>query len=273
MKIENWQGRPAFTLIELMVVIAVIAILAAMLLPTLGQAKKQARHVHCLSNLKQWGINWMVYADDNDGSFPAGNTVGWARGEWVKALLDHYRRRPEILLCPLATARRGPGARENLVAEDSPAAVAYGGPRSCYEFPLPDPILGPGRRLLSSYGINNWVYDPPRDVTEIQGRPTRSNWRTFDVPAPTEIPLFADSMWRGGGPSHTDAPPSFNGRWAGADAEFHHFAIARHRKGINLVFFDGSARYSSARELWKMPWHRDFDVTHHTQVRFPNWMN
>jgi len=264
--------RCGFTLIELMVIMAVIAILAAMLLPALGQAKRKARSVHCLSNLKQWGVNWMVYADDNEGSFSAGNTVGWARGEWVKALAEHYGRKPEILLCPMATDRRGPGLGETLVAADSASAVLYGGPRSCYELPMDDPVSGPGRRLLSSYGINNWVYNPPPDVTHIQGRPTRWNWRTFNVPTPSDIPLFADAMWRGGGPRHGDAPPSFNGQWAGVDAEFHHFAMARHRNGINLVFFDGSARYSRVRDLWTMPWHREFDVTYQARLNFPDWM-
>ena len=266
-------NRAGFTLIELLVVIAVIAVIAGVLLPTLGQAKRTARSVQCLSNLKQWGVIWMVYADENEGSFSAGSTVGWARGEWARALSDHYKRKPDIMLCPVATDQRGLGVRETLVAVDSPSAVVYGGPRSCYELPLEDRTRGPGRPLLSSYGINNWVYNPPPDVTEIQGRPTRWNWRTFAVPMPTEVPLFGDSMWRGGGPRHNDQPPSFNGQWGGVGAEFYHFAIARHRRGINLVFFDGSARYTRARDLWKMPWHREFDVTHYARVRFPDWMN
>ncbi len=76
-------------------------------------------------------------------------------------------------------------------------------------------------------------------------------------------------MGRGTWPRHTDAPPSFNGQWIDFDREFHHFAIARHRQGIQMLFFDGSARYESARSLWRLPWHREFDVTYHTRSNFP----
>ena len=56
----------AFTLIELLVVIAIMAILAALLLPTLGKAKRSARSVECLSNLKQLQLAWQMYADDHN---------------------------------------------------------------------------------------------------------------------------------------------------------------------------------------------------------------
>jgi prepilin-type N-terminal cleavage/methylation domain-containing protein/prepilin-type processing-associated H-X9-DG protein len=62
-------GR-AFTLIELLVVIAIIAVLAAILFPVFAQAKAAAKAASCLSNMKQVGIAWQMYAGDHDDTMP-----------------------------------------------------------------------------------------------------------------------------------------------------------------------------------------------------------
>jgi len=63
--------RSAFTLLELLVVVAIIAILAALLLPTLAAAKSKAKRVTCLNNLKQINLAVVLYAGDNQDTLPA----------------------------------------------------------------------------------------------------------------------------------------------------------------------------------------------------------
>jgi prepilin-type N-terminal cleavage/methylation domain-containing protein len=94
-----------FTLIELLVVIAIIALLMAILMPALQRARNQARTVSCQALLKQWGIIWSMYCQDNNGYFSTGEGVGWARGEWIICLRDQYETKSNILRCPMATKR------------------------------------------------------------------------------------------------------------------------------------------------------------------------
>ena len=64
------RRRGAFTLIELLVVVSIIALLIAMLLPSLSKAKDQARSIKCLVNLRNIGIAVLVYAQDNNNYLP-----------------------------------------------------------------------------------------------------------------------------------------------------------------------------------------------------------
>lgn len=65
------KGGLAFTLVEMLVVIAIIGILAALIFPALGRAREAAKGVACLSNLRQVGVALQLYVQDNNNRLPA----------------------------------------------------------------------------------------------------------------------------------------------------------------------------------------------------------
>ena len=81
------RNSTAFTLIELLVVISIIALLIALLLPTLAQAREAANNVVCAANQKQINLATLIYAEDHDGSLPPGNDNGSPVKLWPGTLL------------------------------------------------------------------------------------------------------------------------------------------------------------------------------------------
>lgn len=82
--------KRAFTLIELLVVIAIIAILAAILLPVLASAKNSAKKSVCASNQRQIGQGFLMYASDNDDSYPNnGDPYLWVGKRWRWPVMAH----------------------------------------------------------------------------------------------------------------------------------------------------------------------------------------
>ncbi len=104
--------RPAFSLVELLIVLAILSLLAGILFPVLAQGREKARQTTCLSNMKQLGLAAELYLQDWDGGFPQTHPTGvpWQHllrrdrltANWF-GLLYPYTRHRGINACPSDT--------------------------------------------------------------------------------------------------------------------------------------------------------------------------
>jgi len=140
-------GRRAFTLVELLVVIGIIAVLIAVLLPALSKARQAGVRAACLSNIRQLQIAQTMYAAAQKNCLVyAGD--GTEQGSWI-GLLQPYSSAPLARRCP---------------ADNSPY------------FDQPAPGFSPPRFRNTSYGINNYVsathapfgVTPPKKISQVR---------------------------------------------------------------------------------------------------------
>jgi prepilin-type N-terminal cleavage/methylation domain-containing protein/prepilin-type processing-associated H-X9-DG protein len=227
-------NRRAFTLIELLVVIAIIALLMSILMPTLQKVRKQAKHVMCRSNLKQWGMVWAMYAEDNNGRFPP-----YLADTWMRQLVAYYSNTDALLYCPMTTRTQDQGA------------------------PIRYAVIGTASAPRGSYALNEWIYDS-QDTSG--GRRLEDYWRSTNHKGLSNAPVMGDAAWRSDGqPFPVDSPPNYEGEprtGVGTTGnEMRVFCIDRHAGVVNMLFMDWSVRPVGLKELWILKWHRTFDVT------------
>ena len=159
------KRRMNFTLVELLVVIAMIAILASMLLPALNRARDTAKSIGCSNNLRQLGLGAQQYAGDNqDTIVPAkSNTESWM-DLIVKSLYGTnivYLKKPDIVICPLEKKPFKPGASSS---ED---CFAYG------EYAINACLAGRGEENGKTRKIHS-VYQSSGAVLAVDNARTRS---------------------------------------------------------------------------------------------------
>ena len=102
------RNRSALTLIEALVIAAVLAVLAVMILPALSAAKRRSSRIYCVNNLKQLGLSYRIWADDHGDTYPAG--VSATNGGAMEAIqsgnviptfqvMSNELSTPKILVC------------------------------------------------------------------------------------------------------------------------------------------------------------------------------
>ena len=228
----------AFSLIELLVCIGIIAILLGILLPILASARHEGRRTACLAELQQWSATFQVYLNDNHGRQPPRGdtqitpTKGTPLMWWEMLAIGRDVRRQ--LFCPEAT-------------EDS-----NGLPASSFNAWGPDAFWNPGGQVrgpfYGSYGFNAWLYSDPAS-TEWIHLPTKDS---------ASIPLIFDCARLEVYPKDSDAPLRYVFAGTGARGWMQFVALERHRGAPNVTFLDGHAETIPLPRLWRLKWSQTF---------------
>jgi prepilin-type N-terminal cleavage/methylation domain-containing protein/prepilin-type processing-associated H-X9-DG protein len=243
-----------FTLIELLVVISIIALLMAVLLPTLGQVRKQARAVACQATLRQWGIVFSMYMNEHDDKFDASkaNDVRW----WLCSRA-YYADCDNLLLCPMAR-RYQLNTNDPKWQENASVGYGMGSKLTAWKDGSSAHLLDRAIPLLGSYGANiDAIGTYSVQVQPYLQAPPR--------PARSSLPFLLDCSWMVSYARPHYEPPAYDGDLSfvanpGSSHIMKRVCIDRHGGGINSLFMDWSVRKVGLKELWILKWNGPYDT-------------
>lgn len=210
-----------FTLIELLVVIAIISILAAILFPVFATAREKARQISCVSNLKQLGLAFQQYYNDNDETGPLvrdGSGGANVPDGWV--LMKTF------------------GNSSTPAVYDVTKGSLYAYVKSAGVYVCPDDSAG--RTSGDSYALNGCANAPVKDLTPAG----RSGKTLAAFPNPSDIMLLSEEAAAGGADIRTASTndaylnvTSDNRANGGSGVSI------RHSVGSEILYMDGHAKY------------------------------
>lgn len=249
------KSHGAFTLIELLMVIAIVALLLAILLPALQKVRKQTREVICRSNLKQWGNILALYTDDNEGRLPifsTGAALWFFRGSWLpegdpnKPPVYHKLDTKGIACCPEAVrvdTRYGPSGTGRAFGPGISYEIRHSSGSTFEAWQ----IWSPKPPFRCSYGFSfRLPILTPHGFKRME---------TYSTRGQANIPVMLDSPMENGMFDNSMPPPRREGMGIMQD-----FCINRHNGYINGTFLDWSVRKIGLKELWTLKWDEESDT-------------
>jgi prepilin-type N-terminal cleavage/methylation domain-containing protein/prepilin-type processing-associated H-X9-DG protein len=247
--------RRAFTLVELLVVIGIIAVLIGILVPTLAGARRNAATVKCASNLRSLGQTIYIYANEHRGYVPTyRSTFGTTRVQWYDQLARYVYSRPatgsppSIINVPgfEATIFAGcPNYRFELAGVVSDTGTGYG----INSLPVA-PLAPPNVLTKDRYNVYQHPPAPPAVYT-----PPGRYFKLREFRNPTNRALMADmNGW--GGLRALDPDPLYYTKPGeiGVQGDIDYYRHGRYldltRTGANVLFVDGHVEICTPWQAW-----------------------